>query len=131
MDRGGLIHVSDSVFNLFVEIEVVLRSQLRASSAAASLGLKEKAIAAILTNHSVLEQWSEFSTNWGKEESDKLLQMIVEHWITVRGFSFTSAFMEAYKQKNKKTVEKSKGLRKNLMGKSTKIDDVETENMDV
>ena len=38
MDRGGLIHVSDSVFNLFVEIEVVLRSQLRASSAAASLG---------------------------------------------------------------------------------------------
>ena len=93
--------------------------------------LKEKAIAAILTNHSVLEQWSEFSTNWGKEESDKLLQMIVEHWITVRGFSFTSAFMEAYKQKNKKTVEKSKGLRKNLMGKSTKIDDVETENMDV
>ena len=131
MDRGGLIHVSDSVFNLFVEIEVVLRSQLRASSAAASLGLKEKAIAAILTNHSVLEQWSEFSTNWCKEESDKLLQMIVEHWITVRGFSFTSAFMEAYKQKNKKTVEKSKGLRKNLMGKSTKIDDVETENMDV
>ena len=131
MDRGGLIHVSDSVFNLFVEIEVVLRSQLRASSAAASLGLKEKAIAAILTNHSVLEQWSEFSMNWGKEESDKLLQMIVEHWITVRGFSFTSAFMEAYKQKNKKTVEKSKGLRKNLMGKSTKIDDVETENMDV
>ena len=131
MDRGGLIHVSDSVFNLFVEIEVVLRSQLRASSAAASLGLKEKAIAAILTNHSVLEQWSEFTTNWGREESDKLLQMIVEHWITVRGFSFTSAFMEAYKQKNKKTVEKSKGLRKNLMGKSTKIDDVETENMDV
>ena len=108
MDRGGLIHVSDSVFNLFVEIEVVLRSQLRASSAAASLGLKEKAIAAILTNHSVLEQWSEFSTNWGKEESDKLLQMIVEHWITVRGFSFTSAFMEAYKQKNKKLLRSPK-----------------------
>ncbi|SMN01582.1 hypothetical protein SPONN_2648 [uncultured Candidatus Thioglobus sp.] len=40
--------------------------------------------------------------------------------------------MEAYKQKNRKTTQKSKGLRKNLMGKSTRLDEVvvETENMD-
>lgn len=132
VDRGGLLHVSDNIYDLFVAMEVELRSHLRASRAAASVGLKEKAISAILGQHSVLEQWTEFSKNWGKEESEKLLRMIVELWITVRGFSFTSAFMEAYKQKNRKTTQKSKGLRKNLMGKSTRLDEVvvETENMD-
>lgn len=75
-------------------------------------------------------QWSDLSINWGKEESNKLLRLIVEHWMTVRGFSFTSAFMERYKQKHKKTVQKSKGLRKNLMGKSTKITDNDNDNQD-
>ena len=40
--------------------------------------------------------------------------MIVQHWITVRGFSFVSAFMEKYKQRNEKSTQKSKGLRKTL-----------------
>jgi len=34
------------------------------------------------------------STDWEEEESDVLLQMIIEQWVTVRGFSFTSAFVE-------------------------------------
>ena len=40
--------------------------------------------------------------------------MIIEHWVTVRGFSFTSAFLEKYKQASKESVQKSKGIRKNL-----------------
>lgn len=130
VDRGGLIHISDSVYNLFVTMEMKLRSHLRASSEAASVGVKEKAINGILEHDDLLAQWSDLSINWGKEESNKLLRLIVEHWMTVRGFSFTSAFMERYKQKHKKTVQKSKGLRKNLMGKSTKITDNDNDNQD-
>ena len=56
------------------------------------------------------------SADW-EEEGDVLLQMIIEHWVTVRGFSYTSAFLEKYKQANKKMVQKSKGTRKNLLPK--------------
>ena len=32
---------------------------------------------------------------WEEEEASG--ESIVEHWVTIRGFSFTSAFMEKYK----------------------------------
>ena len=50
--------------------------------------------------------------NWGDVESNDLLKLIVEHWITLRGFSAASAFNELYQQENKKSVQKSKALRK-------------------
>ncbi len=49
------------------------------------------------------------------------MKAIVEHWVTIRGFSFTSAFMEKYKQTHMKTLQKSKALRKTLV--SNKIGD--------
>ena len=39
---------------------------------------------------------------------------IAELWVTIRGFSFARSFMELYKQREKKTLEKSKALRKTL-----------------
>ena len=49
------------------------------------------------------------SADWEEEEPGVLLQMIIEHWATVHGFLYTSAFLEKYKQANKKTVQKLKG----------------------
>ena len=60
--------------------------------------------------------WSMISANWEMEESQALLQLIINHWITLRGFSLTGAFMEKYKQHNKRPLQKSKGLRKCLQG---------------
>ncbi len=47
-------------------------------------------------------------------EANELLKMIDEHFITVRGFSFASAFIEKFKQSARKSTEKLKGLRKTL-----------------
>ena len=46
--------------------------------------------------------------------AEELFKMIVAHWITLRGFSFAGALLEKYKQLNKKNVQKSKGVRKQL-----------------
>lgn len=122
VDRGGLVHVSDTTFMLFASMEVELRSHLHASGVTASAGVKEKAMESIAENENVLAHWSELSANWREEEANReLLKMIITHWVTVRGFSFASDFMEAYKQKNKKTVQKSKGLRKTLIGQGSKV----------
>ena len=100
---------------MFASMEIELRQNLHATIASESSGVKDIAVESILANDDVLFYWSTLSGNWEKEEADVLLRMIVEHWVTVRGFSFTSAFMEKFKQSNKKTIQKTKGLRKTLI----------------
>jgi hypothetical protein len=39
-----------------------------------------------------------------------LLDGIVELWVTIRGFSFASAWVKKYKQESKKSLQRSKGL---------------------
>ncbi len=55
------------------------------------------------------------SSEWEEEESQVLLGLIIEHWITVIGFSFVSGWLEKYKQANKKGIQKSRGVRKQLL----------------
>ena len=98
---------------MFVSMELALRQHLHNGSAREDSGMKEKAMKKMVHNEDVLFYWSMISADW-EEEGDVLLQMIIEHWVTVYGFSYTSAFLEKYKKANKKTVQKSKGTRKNL-----------------
>ena len=108
IDRGGLKHISDMTYMLFVSMELELHQHLHDGSASEDSGMKEKAMEKMLHNEDVLFYQSMISADW-EEEGDVLLQMIIEHWVTVRGLSYTSAFLEKYKQANKKTVQKSKG----------------------
>ena len=52
--------------------------------------------------------------SWKEDVADKILNMIVDLWITIRGFSLASAWVEQFKAHSKKTLQKSKGLRKQL-----------------
>lgn len=67
-----------------------------------------------MADEDVRHYWSLVSANWSEEETSKL-SLISKKWMNVRGFSSASAFVEKYKQATKKTVQKSKGLRKNLI----------------
>ena len=121
LDRGGLVHIGDTTFMLFVSMEKELRSFFN-GGVDGSTGVKEIAIENIAKNEDVLYHWSVLSANWKEEEANQvLLKMIINHWVIVRGFSFASAFMEAYKQKQRKTVQKSKGLRKTLIGQGASL----------
>ena len=111
MDRGGLKHINDMVYTLFESMEIELRRLLHSSSGEIP---KESTIETICVNEDVLFYWSIIGCNWEEEAASSLLHLVIEHWLTVRGFSFTSAFMENYKQEQKKHVQKSKGFRKNL-----------------
>ena len=62
----------------------------------------------------VLFHWSMITATWDNEVAIKLMEMIVELWITVRGFSLASAWIEQYKKVTKKTLQKSKPLRKQI-----------------
>ena len=113
VDRGGLIHVSDAIYSSFVAMELELRNCISKSPLTDSV--KDLAIQSIVENGDLLNSWTIVSVNWDDEESNELLKLIVEHWVKIRGFSMASSFIEKYKQARKKTLQKSKALRKNLV----------------
>ena len=100
---------------VFYGMEMEVRSHIKDSKT----GDKEKVIKAIIDNEDVNFHWSLLAANWEPEETAVLLNMMAEQWITLRGFSHASAFIERYKQRNKKGTQKSKGLRKNLIGSTS------------
>ena len=79
-------------------------------------------IKAILASEDLQFYWlivtAEFEVD--KEEvKSTLLTMIVELYLTMRGFSFASNWIEQYKNSTKKSTQKSKSLRKKLCDKSS------------
>ena len=84
-----------------------------------SAGSKAALVESIATDEDVLFYWSIISAEWEEKEEQILLRMIIDLWVTVRGFSFAKSMLEMYKQAQKKSVQKSNGVRKQLIGKST------------
>ena len=111
VDRGGLQHVNDIAFTLFATMELEFRRHIDISDGSE---IKSKAIENILESDDVQVYWESLSSEWEDEVASILLKLIVEHWVTIRGYSQASAFLEHYKQSTKAGVQKSKGLRKKL-----------------
>ena len=112
VDRGRLVHVNDMLYTFFLAMELVLRRHLashRASELSALTATKN-----VADDSDVKFYWSMLSASCEEDDAQILLQMIVSRWTTLRGFSFTSALMEKYKQSVRKNVQKSKGVRKQL-----------------
>ncbi len=96
IDRGGLIHISDNLFFLFTAMEVEVRSHFNVTNPTLlKSGLKERIATSVLQNEDVQCYWSMVTANWEEKdaESDELLAMIINHWIVIRGFSFTSSLI--------------------------------------
>ena len=95
----------------------VRRHFSKTSAPTLSAGSKAALVESIATDEDVLFYWSIISAE--EKEEQILLRMLIEMWVSVRGFSFAKSMLEMYKQAQKKTVQKSKGVRKQLIGKGT------------
>ena len=73
------------------------------------------------TKHTIIKDdnvkflWCIISADWEDECADTLIEMIVQQWVKIRVFSYASACVEMFKTVQRKTLEKSKGLRKQLL----------------
>ena len=110
IDRGGLTHVNTMTYHAFLSMEVELRKHLGAEQVP---NLKDVA-KIVKDSNDVQFNWSMVAADWEEEEAQALLELVVDLWITIRGFSFASAWIEAFKAEHKKSVQKSKGVRKQL-----------------
>ena len=110
IDRGGLKHVHSMTYHLFVAMELKLR-QCLPNFIDIDRHINE--------DNDVLFYWCIISAEWEEEESKALLPMVTSMWVTIRGFAYTSAWMEEYKAAHHRSVRKSKGVRKQLLATRT------------
>ena len=74
----------------------------------------------LVENEDVQFLWSLISADWEEASASVLLEMVVNQWVKIRGFSYASAWVEQYKTAQKKTTQKSKGVRKQLLPRPKK-----------
>lgn len=110
IDRGGLTYITDAAFRCFCEIEYCLRTFMNTDEAH-QLADRDEISASIACNEDVLFNWATVSVEMDDDVSDKLLELIIHKWITIRGFSFAKSILELYKLEIKKGIQKKKGLR--------------------
>ncbi len=116
INRGGLFVVRDGTFELFKAIEVKTKEVLPQHLArSVQAGSRNELVQSIVIDEMVQTKWrSEGASIVDEEGGNELLCKIVSMWVTMRGFSITSKWMEDYKRAKNKTVKKSKNLRKEL-----------------
>ena len=115
-NRGGLTLVNNTTFEVFVAMEYELRKHIRQGGTQDL----DKITSEERDYEDVHFLWSIVSAEWEEESAAELLQMIVNHWVRILGFSYASAWLEKYKTAQKTTTQKSKGIRKLLTSKPSK-----------
>lgn len=104
-----MTHIGNMVFGVFASMELEVRQYLsRDMSKLRKMkpGLQEK----IASKDDMQFYWALVSAGWDEEEGRALLEQIIDQYVTIRGFSFATGWMEKYKQAQKKCTQKSKGM---------------------
>ena len=115
VDRGGLWHVREGTYMLFSAMEEEVREHFQMSYVRdMKEDCKEKITAAVKDNDDVLFHWCMLTTETAEDDAQEVLEMLIHLWITIRGYSFAGSWLEMYKQEKKKSLQRSKALRKGL-----------------
>ena len=115
IDRGGLCHVKDETYQLFYAMELLVRQHLTIQGVGKlTPGSRPEIEKKVLKDEEVLFAWEIASVELDDKTGTILLKMIVQLWLTIRGFSFAGVFIEQYKNTTKKGLQRSKALRKKV-----------------
>ncbi len=117
VNRGKLLVVNDSTFALFKAIEIETRQVLpmHLTEHTAAPSKKAEIIKTIVEDKMVQLRWQSVGkTIIDDDSSQELLRMLVDIWVTMRGFALTSKWIAEYKEDKEKALRKSKSLRKEL-----------------
>ena len=96
--------------------ELEIRRHLRVEKATKMVSsLAGKLVTNLLANEDVMFYWCIVWCEIPEEIAGVVLKSIAELWTTIHGFSFAKSYVEIYKQKTSKSLQRSKALRKNLL----------------
>ena len=114
IDRGGLYHISDDVFNLVQNIEAFVRRHMNTETltSQSSSNLKPLIREELFSCHQLISLWDKIAHSIPhkyEKYSLELLGIIADLWITIRGHSFaknfTMQFVKKYTKGTRKTLK--------------------------
>ena len=112
MNRGGLFLTNDTTQMFFMvmekKVQEVLPDHIKKS------GDRQTLIQNIASDFDVDFHWCLIAVDIKEEDAAELLQIVIESWLTMRGFALTSMWLEEYKRVTAKNLKKEKSLRKEL-----------------
>ena len=117
IDRGGLWHVNDQTYSLFVIMEEVVRHYFSSNQVWRNKHIKSTVKKAILISEDLLFEWCIISAEADDDIATEVLHRIVDLYMTIRGVAFTKSCIEMYKQAHQKTLQKKRALRSELCRK--------------
>jgi hypothetical protein len=120
VDRGGLYHVHDNLFNLLKEIEYVCCMHLDIRGIP-SERLSEKIITEAMTCTAITGLWCDIASSVPTEHNTPMLKAIIKLWTNIRVHSFAKRWSDLLLSKST-TVHHSKALRRTLKQKGTDKD---------
>ena len=114
IDRGGLTKCTNDFYTFLRAVELELKSLLE-KSLDSTLGHPKTVIQTLLEKVSIIDSWNILVTPLPDSSSaDTIKQKILQLYVTVRSFAFTTKKMEQHKISNKENIQKSKSLRSKL-----------------
>lgn len=120
VNRGGLFVVSDNVYETFLAIEIIERTYLKDINNPFNKAIDiDTLVQIVLADDDVQFWWSLVCATLENDLANVLLEKIARLWITLRGFSFSSAIVEQYKQSTKSSLKRKRSLRNDLKQKSS------------
>lgn len=113
IDRGGLIYINNATFQFLKSIEYTLRMDTMNIEKAHTMddACRSKMRKAVESDDDVQFNWMLVAVDMDDEIEEKVFDLIVDKWITIRGFSFANSMLEMYKRQAKQGTQKSKRLR--------------------
>lgn len=117
VNRGGLYLVSDSLYEVFLAMELVLRQYIKYCPEEHRID-RDKVLEAMHEDNEVQFHWSLITAELDDESSEDVLKEVIKLWLTIRGFRYVSAIVEEYKRSHDETLKRKKALRKELKKKS-------------
>ena len=109
VDRGGLWHISDQTYGVFVIMEEIIRRHLSLAGVATPMeNARQVLVDVIRKNEDLLFEWDMLSAEVEEEVSVAVLHKIIDLYVTVRGFGFATSCLEIYKQAHQTTLQKKR-----------------------
>ena len=105
VDRGGLVHVDDMTYTVFVEIELVTRRYLNSKSAR-DVNMSS-IVELIMVDKDVLFSWSIVAAGWENKTAEVLLRLIAKHYYNNERILFCKVDNGVIQDESKQTVQKS------------------------
>ena len=107
---GGLTKITNEGYGVFTAIEASIRSYLQLSKAHnLDSSTRAEISKCVFANDDVQFNWCKtgVTATVGDGHSEELVEMFINKWRTIRGFSFASSVQELMKQENQKKYIKN------------------------